>query len=97
MTYLQPIKSYRDGARVRQRVIAMLGREEEFDPAAIERLIRSMAKYAGVDVRAGNVLAEVELLPGMGSGRRYAIRTTLPKWREAVASGAWDLALRWFP
>jgi hypothetical protein len=55
LTYLQLVESYRDGGRVRQRVIKKLGREDELDPAAIERLVRSLAKYADVEVGAGNV------------------------------------------
>ena len=73
LTYLQLVESYRDGGRVRQRVIAKLGREDELDPAAIERLVRSLAKYADVEVGAGNVLDEVELQPGLAFGHVHAL------------------------
>ena len=73
LTYLQLVESYRDGGRVRQRVIAKLGREDELDRDAIERLVRSLAKYADVDVGAGNVLDEVELLPGLAFGHVHAL------------------------
>jgi len=73
LTYLQLVESYRDGGRVRQRVIAKLGREDELDPASIERLVRSLAKYANVEVGAGNVLDEVDLLPGLAFGHVFAL------------------------
>lgn len=68
LTYLQLVESYREGGRVRQRGIAKLGREDELDRDAIERLVRSLAKYADVEVGAGNVLDDVELLPGRAFG-----------------------------
>jgi multidrug efflux pump subunit AcrA (membrane-fusion protein) len=73
LTYLQLVESYREGGRVRQRVIAKLGREDELDPAAIARLVRSLAKYTDVDVGAGNVLDDVELLPGFAYGHVFAL------------------------
>jgi len=73
LTYLQLVESYRDGGRVRQRVIKKLGREDELDLAMIERLIRSLAKYADVEVGAGNPLAEAELLPGLAFGHVHAL------------------------
>jgi len=79
LTYLQLVESYRDGGRVRQRVIAKLGREDELDRDAIERLVRSLAKYADVDVGAGNVLDEVELLPGLAFGHVHALQHV---WNE---------------
>jgi len=68
LTYLQLVESYRDGDRVRQRVIAKLGRKDELNREAIERLVRSLAKHADVEVGAGNVLDEVELQPGLAYG-----------------------------
>jgi hypothetical protein len=79
LTYLQLVESYRDGGRVRQRVIAKLGREDEIDRDAIERLVRSLAKYADVDVGAGNVLDEVEMLPGFAFGHVHALEHV---WNE---------------
>jgi hypothetical protein len=70
---LQLVESYREGGRVRQRVIAQLGREDEFDRASIERLLRSLAKYADVEVGASNVLDDVELLPGFAFGHVHAL------------------------
>jgi len=73
LTYLQLVESYREGGRVRQRVIAKLGREDELDRDAIEPLVRSLAKYAGVDVGAGGVLDEVDLLPGLAFGHVHVL------------------------
>jgi hypothetical protein len=73
LTYLQLVESYRDGGRVRQRVIAKLGREDELDRNAILRLVRSLAKYADVEVGAASVLDDVELLPGRAVGHMIAL------------------------
>jgi len=81
LTYLQLVESYREGGRVRQRVIAKLGREDELDPAALARLVRSLAKYADVEVGAGNVLDEVELLPGSAFGHVHALEHV---WNELM-------------
>ncbi len=43
LTYLQLVKSYGDGDKVRKRVVAKLGREDQLDPAEIDRLVRSLA------------------------------------------------------
>jgi hypothetical protein len=88
LTYLQLVESYRDGGRVRQRVIAKLGREDELDRDAIERLVRSLAKYADVDVGAGNVLDEVELLPGLAFGHVHALEHV---WNDlrSIVYGLW--------
>jgi hypothetical protein len=73
LTYLQLVESYREDGRVRQRVIAKLGREDELDRDAIERLVRSLAKYADVELGAGNVLDDVEMLPGRAFGHMFAL------------------------
>jgi hypothetical protein len=88
LTYLQLVESYRDGGRVRQRVIAKLGREDELDPGAIERLVRSLAKYADVEVGAGNVLDEVELLPGLAFGWVF-------RRKAATDSGSSSILVEW--
>lgn len=44
ITYLQLVESYRESGRVRQRVIAKLGRKDELDRASIERLLRSFGR-----------------------------------------------------
>ena len=79
LTYLQLVESYREGGRVRQRVIAKLGREDELDRGSIERLLRSLAKYADVEVGAGNVLDDVEMLPGFAFGHVHALEHV---WRD---------------
>jgi hypothetical protein len=79
LTYLQLVESYRNGDRVRQRMIKKLGREDELDPATIERLIRSLAKYADVEVGAANTLSETALLPGHAFGHLRALEHV---WNE---------------
>jgi len=79
LTYLQLVEPYRDGDRVRQRVIKRLGREDEVHLVAIERLIRSLAKYADVEAADGNPLAETALLPGLVFGHVHALEHV---WRE---------------
>jgi transposase len=79
LTYLQLVESYRDGGRVRQRVIKKLGREDQLDPAMVERLIRSLAKYADVEVGEGNPLSETALLPGQAFGHLHALEHV---WNE---------------
>src|SRR5208283_1550925 len=45
--YLQIVESHRDGAKVRQRVVATLGRVEDLrDSGQLERLLRSGARFA---------------------------------------------------
>ena len=47
-SYLQIVESRRDGERVRQQVIATLGRYEELQASGqLERLLRSGARFAG--------------------------------------------------
>lgn len=84
LTYLQVVESYRDGDRVRQRVIEKLGREDEPDPGAIERLIRSLAKYADVEVGAGNPLSETALLASHALGPLHALEHV---WNELELGG----------
>jgi hypothetical protein len=56
--YLQIVESRRDGARVRQQVIATLGRIEDFrDSGQLERLLRSGARFAAKAIVV-NALAE---------------------------------------
>src|SRR5437588_8948461 len=48
-SYLQIVESRRDGERVRQQVIATLGRYEELQASGqLERLLRSGARFAGM-------------------------------------------------
>jgi hypothetical protein len=54
-------------------VIVKLGREDELDRDAILRLVRSLAKYADVEVGAASVLDDVELLPGRAVGHVIAL------------------------
>jgi transposase len=56
--YLQIVESRRDGAQVRQRVIATLGRIEDLrDSGQLERLLRSGARFAAKAIVV-NALAE---------------------------------------
>ena len=60
-------------------MIAKLGREDQLDPVVIERLIRSLAKYADVEVGAGNPLSETAHLPGLAFGHLHAVEHV---WNE---------------
>ena len=45
--YLQIVESHRDGAQVRQQVVATLGRVEDLrESGQLERLLRSGARFA---------------------------------------------------
>ena len=61
--------------------MAKLGSEDEPHPAAIERLVRSLAKYADVEAGAGNPLAETKPPNGLGlaSGHVHALENV---WSE---------------
>lgn len=43
--YVQIVESYREGKRVRQRVVCSLGNKEKLDPAGVDRLLHSLARY----------------------------------------------------
>jgi len=73
LTYLQLVESYRDGERVRQRVVARLGREDQLDPAEIDRLVRSLAPCGGVAVGDSSGLESVVLHPGREFGAVHAL------------------------
>ena len=75
-TYLQLVQAYREGGRPRQRVVATLGREDQIDPAQIDRLVASLAPY-GSRKRVGD--ADVSLLPGRAFGHVWALEHL---WRE---------------
>ncbi len=46
-TYLQVVENYREGAKVRQRVIATLGRKDELQASGqIEGVLRSLARFS---------------------------------------------------
>lgn len=64
LTYLQLMESYRDGEKIRQRLVKKLGREDQVDPSEIDRLIRSLAPYGSVTVGSASDLEGVEVDPG---------------------------------
>lgn len=43
--YVQIVESYREGGRVKQRVLCSLGNKEKLDPAGVDRLLHSLARY----------------------------------------------------
>jgi len=45
-SYLQLVESYRSEGRVRQRVVASLGRLDQLGPAGVDRLIESLSQFA---------------------------------------------------
>jgi hypothetical protein len=73
LTYLQLMETYRDGARIRQRLVTKLGREDQVDPSDIDRLIRSLAPYGSVTVGDEQSLEDVELDPGWEYGSLHAL------------------------
>lgn len=46
--YVQIVESVREGKKVRQRTLMSLGNKEKLDPAAVDRLIHSLARYGTV-------------------------------------------------
>ena len=73
LTYLQLVESYRDGERIRQRVVAKLGREDQLDPGEIDRLVRSLAPYSTLPVGESSGLEGAVLHPGREYGAVYAL------------------------
>jgi len=84
LTYLQLVESYRDGDRVRQRVVAKLGREDQLDPAEIDRLVRSLAPYGTLAVGDTSGLERVVVHPGREYGAVHALNHV---WGELGLSG----------
>lgn len=84
LTYLQLIESYRDGDKVRQRVVAKLGREDQLDPTEIDRLVRSLAPYGTLPVGDTSDLEAAVLHPGREFGPVHALNYV---WGELGLSG----------
>jgi len=92
LTYLQLVESYRDGDKVRQRVVAKLGREDQLDPADIDRLVRSLAAYGTLAVGDSSGLEAAVLHPGREFGAVHALNHV---WSELGLPGILaDLAVR---
>ena len=77
--YLQIVESRREGAAVRQQVIATLGRIEDLQESGqLERLLRSGARFAEKAIvlaarrRRSRPGASVQRSPSSGCGRRRA-------------------------
>lgn len=84
LTYLQLVESYRDGDKVRQRVVAKLGREDQLDPADIDRLVRSLAAYGTLPVGDTSGLEAAVLHPGLEFGAVHALNHV---WSELGLPG----------
>ena len=84
LTYLQLVESYRDGERVRQRVVAKLGREDQLDPADIDRLVLSLAAYGTLPVGDASGLEVAVLHPGREFGAVHALNHV---WSELGLPG----------
>jgi hypothetical protein len=87
--YLQIVESRREGAQVRQQVIATLGRVEDLrESGQLERLLRSGARFAAKAivveaVAAGEATASAARRIGAGSGVRTIVgRDRLPESRR---------------
>lgn len=73
LTYLQLMESYRDGKRIRQRLIRSLGREDLIDAQEIDGLLRGLAPYGTVQPDSDTKLEDALLLPGWEYGSLYAL------------------------
>ncbi len=79
-TYLQIVESYREGGKVRQRVIATLGRLDELSAGGqVDGIMRSLARFADKvrvtdDFRQGNLEAErvTKIGPDLIVGRLWS-------------------------
>ncbi|RKO65595.1 IS1634 family transposase [Desulfofundulus salinus] len=63
-TYLKLIENYREGNKVKQRVIANLGNLENLTPEKVEGLIDGLARICGVSRRPANIEARKVLRYG---------------------------------
>jgi hypothetical protein len=69
--YLQIVKSRREGAAVRQQVIATLGRIDELQESGqLERLLRSGARFSEKAIVAGTGRGDGDLRAAHRSGAR---------------------------
>ena len=81
--YLQIVESRRDGAQVRQQVIATLGRIEDLrDSGQLERLLRSGARFAAKAIVV-NAVAEgtVTAIRGAADRARPCLRAIVGRDR----------------
>ena len=92
--YLQIVESRRDGAQVRQQVIATLGRIEDLrDSGQLERLLRSGARFAAKAivvnaVAEGTVTANAARRIGCTAGRNAFFTGMHPLRTHVRFSGA---------
>ena len=79
-TYLQVVENYREGAKVRQRVVATLGRKEELQASGqIEGVLRSLSRFSDKvrvteEFREGKLEAKkvVKIGPDLIMGRLWS-------------------------
>lgn len=92
-SYLQLVEGYREGGRVRQRVVAQLGRVDEIRPGQFDPLIRGLTKVNGgaPATRALAAKSEPVFDPARAFGDLYALHAL---WRELGLDVALRRALR---
>jgi transposase len=87
-TYLQIVESFRNGADVRQRVIANLGRLDQLEPHHLDPLINGLNRALG---RSPNTAQPVEYESARAFGDVYALHAL---WKELGLGDAIGRALR---
>ena len=100
--YLQIVESRREGATVRQQVIATLGRIEDLQESGqLERLLRSGARFAdkaivldALDRGEGTAISTRRIGPGLAFERVWeetGCRGVIERWRaRASATSRWS-------
>lgn len=81
ITYLQLVEGYWQDGRAKHRLLKSLGREDQLDPAMIDRLRASLKRYASKDVSdgVGIDLDAITVSPGRLVGSLLPLQSV---WRE---------------
>lgn len=81
ITYLQLVEGYWQDGRAKHRLLKSLGREDQLDPAMIDRLRASLKRYASKDASdgVGIDLDAITVSPGQRVGSLLPLQSV---WRE---------------
>ena len=92
-SYLQLVEGFREAGRVRQRVIANLGRIDLLKPGQFDPLIRGLQRASGAaeEAAAAVDVASVVFEPARGFGDLYALHAL---WQELSLGAALRACLR---
>ena len=92
-SYLQLVEGFREAGRVRQRVIANLGRIDQLKPGQFDPLIRGLQRASGAAEEAASAVdvASVVFEPARGFGDLYALHVL---WQELSLGAALRACLR---